>query len=224
MSEAASFRDLELIRGTLNITNRELGLILGQSREIVESWFNGVEPDPLDAPRIAQLGRAVQTLVEAGVPVSIEILRRKMPSGPSILSAIAQGDNLQAVVPRLITPLPRDAAQRERLHRRTAGRRRPTFDPGAFGAPAWAEETGKSARDRGAGPTPLGAITGDPSEMRQTEAACLIYRSCRRQVPAGSTDVASSQRCPWCVKNSTWVCWARLANTDNVADARASSN
>jgi hypothetical protein len=141
MREAATtIRAIDSLRARLNITNRELGLILGQSREVVESWFNGADPDDLDATRIAQVDQALQALVAAGVPVSAKTLSRKATGGASILSAISRGDNLQAVIDRLIPTLTREADQAERLNRQTAGRR-PAFEPGDFGAPAWAEES-----------------------------------------------------------------------------------
>jgi len=146
MSVAATFPSLESLRATLNITNRELGMVLGQSREVVDGWFNGVAPDEIDAPRIAQLRQAMQALVAAGVPVSAQTLRRKVPGGASILSAISRGDNLQAVIDRLNPSLTRETGQRERLTKQTAGRRRPAFDPGTFGAPALAEKSGVPIR------------------------------------------------------------------------------
>jgi hypothetical protein len=33
--------------------------MLGQSREVVDGWFNGAAPNELDAQRITQLGQAV---------------------------------------------------------------------------------------------------------------------------------------------------------------------
>jgi hypothetical protein len=59
MSMSVSLVVLEHLRATLNITNRELGLMLGQSREVVDGWFNGAAPNELDAQRITQLGQAV---------------------------------------------------------------------------------------------------------------------------------------------------------------------
>ena len=133
-------QDLARIREVLRPAVLELANLFGVSRQSVYAWQGGAQPAPEAAARLAMLAKAADVFSQADLKVSTQTLRRKVAGGGTLLDAVLNGGDAVRVAQLLVQTLHREAAQRERLTTRLAGRKRGPADANDYGSPAAAED------------------------------------------------------------------------------------
>ena len=134
--EPTPAQDLARIREVLKPRVLELANLFGVSRQAVYAWQEGARPAAKVAAGLAQLARAADVFAAADVQVDARTLRRKVMGGRTVLDAVLVGDDASQIAQSLVQTLRREAAQREMLKMRFAGRRREAVDLSDYGTPA----------------------------------------------------------------------------------------
>lgn len=132
---SASARDIAHVREVMKISVSELARVFGVSRQAVHEWIKGGALSQRNAQRLSELARAADVLLEFGIEVTPQMLRRKIGGGPSLLESVKEDGKVVELARRLGDTLSRESQQRERLAARLAGRQKPALAPSDFGAP-----------------------------------------------------------------------------------------
>ena len=138
--ERAPAQNLARVREVLKPAVLELANLFGVSRQAVYAWQDGAQPAPQASARLAALARAADVFAEAGIKVDAKTLRRKVAGGRTVLDAVLSGADATQVAQALVPTLRREAAQRERLSRQLAGRKRGSVNVDDYGTPAVSED------------------------------------------------------------------------------------
>lgn len=131
---SASASDIAHIRQVMKISVSELARVFGVSRQAVHEWIKGGALSHRNAQRLSELAQAADVLLESGIDVTPQMLRRKIGGGQSLLESVKAGKVVE-LARTLVDTLSREAQQRERLAARLAGRQKPALPPSDFGAP-----------------------------------------------------------------------------------------
>ena len=132
--------DLARVRAVLKPAVLELANLFGVSRQAVYAWQDGAQPAPKAAARLAMLARASDVFAAAGVVADVKTLRRKVAGGGTVLDVVLTGGDAVQVARSLVQTLQREMAQRERLTKQLADRKRGPADPDDYGTPAADED------------------------------------------------------------------------------------
>jgi DNA-binding transcriptional regulator YiaG len=137
VTEAASpsIGDIAHIRQVMKISVSELAKVFGVSRQAVHEWIKGGALSPRNAQRLSELAQVADVLLESGVEIAPQMLRRKVSGGQSLLESVQEEGKVVELAHKLIDTLSRESQQRQRLAARLAGRQKPILAPGDFGAP-----------------------------------------------------------------------------------------
>lgn len=131
--------DISIIRQALKISITEIAKVCGVSRQAVYEWIKGSPLSEKNAQRIANLGEVATVFTSANIEISPQMLRRKINGDQSILSAIMGNGKADNLARQLVVTLLREAAQRQRLASRLAGREKSKLDSDKFGSPHFNE-------------------------------------------------------------------------------------
>ena len=140
-SSSVSAQDITHIRKALKISVSELARVFGVSRQAVHEWINGGALSKLNAQRLSEFARAADVLIESGIELTPQMLRRKISSGNSLLESVKENGKVIALAHVLIDTLLRETQQRRRLEARLAGRKKPALAASDFGMPHLDENT-----------------------------------------------------------------------------------
>lgn len=132
---SASARDIAHVRQVMKISVSELARVFGVSRQAVHEWIKGGALSQRNAQRLGELAQAADVLLEFGIEVTPQMLRRKIGGGTSLLESVKEDGNVIELARWLVDTLSRESQQRERLAARLAGRQKPALAPSDFGAP-----------------------------------------------------------------------------------------
>lgn len=132
---SASAKDIAHVRQVMKISVSELARVFGVSRQAVHEWIKGGAPSQRNAQRLSELAQAADVLLELGIEVTPQMLRRKIGGGMSVLESVKEDGKVVELARRLVDTLSRESQQRERLAARLAGRQKPALAPSDFGAP-----------------------------------------------------------------------------------------
>lgn len=132
---SASARDIAHVRQVMKISVSELARVFGVSRQAVHEWIKGGALSQRNAQRLGELAQAADVLLEFGIEVTPQMLRRKIGGGTSLLESVKEDGKVIELARRLVDTLSRESQQRERLAARLAGRQKPALAPSDFGAP-----------------------------------------------------------------------------------------
>ena len=138
--ERTSAQDLARVREVLKPAVLELANLFGVSRQAVYDWQAGAQPGLQVAARLATLARAADVFAKAHVAVDARTLRRRVAGGGTVLDAVLRDEDAAQVARSLVSTLRREAAQRERLTRQLAGRKRGPVNVDDYGTPAVSED------------------------------------------------------------------------------------
>jgi len=139
-AKSAAARDIAHIRQVTKISVSELARVFGVSRQAVHEWMKGGAPSQKNAERLSDLARAADVLLDSGIEITPQMLRRKISGGLSLLESVKEKGNVLELAGKLVDTLARESQQRERLASRLAGRQKPTLDSSDFGAPHLKED------------------------------------------------------------------------------------
>lgn len=128
------------IRQVMNLTVTELANQFDVSRQTIYDWQAGKSTSFENASRIENLAKAADVLVDAGIPLSAQTLRRKIKGGKTLCESIYDGAPAQAAALSLVHLLNNEAAQRQALNRRLADRKLRNIAASEFGTPALDEQ------------------------------------------------------------------------------------
>jgi len=138
--ERTPSQDLARVREVLKPAVLELANLFSVSRQAVYDWQGGAQPAPKAAVRLAMLARAADVFAQAHVAIDAKTLRRKVAGGGTVLDAVLSGGDAEQVARSLVPTLQREAAQRERLSRQLAGRKRGSVSADDYGTPTVSED------------------------------------------------------------------------------------
>ena len=138
--ERTPAQDLARVREVFNPAVLELANLFGVSRQAVYDWQAGAQPALQAAARLATLARTADVFANAQVAVDAKTLRRKVAGGGTLLDAVLKDEDAAQVARSLLSTLRREAAQRERLTRQLAGRKRGAVNIDDYGSPAVSED------------------------------------------------------------------------------------
>lgn len=130
-----SAQQLAFIRSTTRLSVTELARTFSVTRQTVHEWCQGAPLASRNARRLDNLTDAIMLLLDAAGNVTARDLRRPMRGGSSLLDTARADGNVSAAARELSETLTREAAQRERLTARFAGRRSLALEPSDFGRP-----------------------------------------------------------------------------------------
>ncbi|MDO3530879.1 helix-turn-helix transcriptional regulator [Ralstonia pseudosolanacearum] len=131
----ASVGDIAHIRQVMKISVSELARVFGVSRQAVHEWIKGGALSPRNAQRLSELAQVADVLLESGVEITPQMLRRKVNGGQSLLEAVQDEGKVVELARKLVDTLSRESQQRQRLAARLAGRQKPALASSDFGAP-----------------------------------------------------------------------------------------
>lgn len=137
---SAAARDIVHIRQVMKTSVSELARVFGVSRQAVHEWIKGGALSPRNAQRLSELAQAADVLIESGIEITPQMLRRKIGGGLSLLESVKENGNVLELARKLVDTLSRESQQRERLAARLAGRQKPAVDSIDFGAPHLKED------------------------------------------------------------------------------------
>ena len=132
---SASAKDIAHVRQVMKISVSELARVFGVSRQAVHEWIKGGALSQRNAQRLSKLAQAADVLLEFGIEVTPQMLRRKIGGGMSLLESVKEDGKVVELARRLVDTLLRESQQRERLAARLAGRQKPALAARDFGAP-----------------------------------------------------------------------------------------
>ena len=132
---SATAKVIAHIRQATNISVTELARVCGVSRQAVHEWIKGGPLSKVNAGRIFDLAQAIDVLLDSGVDVSSQMLRRNVSGGMSILESVHSDGKVVDLARQLVGTLARESEQRKRLTTRLAGRQRAQLSSTEFGAP-----------------------------------------------------------------------------------------
>lgn len=132
---SASARGIAHVRQVMKLSVSELARVFGVSRQAVHEWIKGGALSQRNAQRLSELAQAADVLLELGIEVTPQMLRRKIGGGMSLLESVREDGKVVELAHRLVDTLSRESQQRERLATRLAGRQNPALAPSDFGAP-----------------------------------------------------------------------------------------
>jgi DNA-binding transcriptional regulator YiaG len=132
---SASARDIAHIRQVMKVSVSELARVFGVSRQAVHEWIKGGALSQRNAQRLSELAQVADVLLESGIEVTPQMLRRKIGGGLSLLESVKEDGKVVELARKLVDTLSRESQQRERLAARLAGRQKPALAPSDFGAP-----------------------------------------------------------------------------------------
>jgi len=132
---SASAKDIAHVRQVMKISVSELARVFGVSRQAVHEWIKGGALSQRNAQRLSKLAQAADVLLEFGIEVTPQMLRRKIGGGMSLLESVKEDGKVVELARRLVDTLLRESQQRERLAARLVGRQKPALAARDFGAP-----------------------------------------------------------------------------------------
>jgi transcriptional regulator with XRE-family HTH domain len=115
--------DLERVREIFSPAISDLGRALGVSRQAVYNWVNGEQPKPEHLAKLRELAQAADAVVEAGIPVTGALLKRKVVDGKNLFEIGQSGGSVRDAVQLLIQLVRHETEQRERMTARFADRK-----------------------------------------------------------------------------------------------------
>lgn len=127
--------DLAHIRAFLKPAVTDLSTAMGVSRQAVYDWQNGKPIAAENASRLADLARAADMLAMAGVTATVQLLRRPVVSGKTLLDIARDGGSLETAAKRLVQVVRREIEQRQMLAARLKGRTKPAIPSEDYGTP-----------------------------------------------------------------------------------------
>jgi len=138
---SATRRDLAHVRAVFNIPMTELAHIFGVTRQAVHEWARGGALAPANAEKLSVLAQVADVFAAAAMPMSAQLLRRKIAPAPSLLDALKQGEDVVDLARKLLVTLQRESQQRERLAASLVGRKRMQQVDLEYAVPHLAEDT-----------------------------------------------------------------------------------
>jgi len=118
--------DVERIREIISPAMSNIAKMLGVSRQTIYNWANGELPTAERATRLQDIAIAADMLNESKIVLNGLLLKRKLIDGKNLHDLIAEGHSAQDSVQRLVQIVKREAAQKEMLSSRFAGRTKST--------------------------------------------------------------------------------------------------
>ena len=115
--------ELERILQVLKPTVSGLAKHLSVSRTAIYDWINGKQIGSVNAARLQNFTKAADVIAAANVQMSVMLRNRKLPSGATLLEAIASGVDGEEAALSLVNMLRDEADRRSRLTARFAGRK-----------------------------------------------------------------------------------------------------
>ena len=133
--------DLKRIKEVFRPSVSELAALFRVTRQTIYNWMGGEQPKPEHANRLANLAKAADTLDAEGLSTSPRLLRRKLPSGKTLVEMAQAGETIDHAAGELIAMLRREAEQRRTINQRLAGRTKKPLDLAEFGLPMLNEKS-----------------------------------------------------------------------------------
>lgn len=133
--ERSPKENLGRIREALSPAVSDLATTFGVTRQSVYNWANGEPIADENAEKLRDLAQAADLLVDAGVEVNANLLRRKFANGKTLFQVVQAGESARDAALLLIQISKREAEQRDRLNARLVNRPK-TPATGDFDLPA----------------------------------------------------------------------------------------
>ena len=127
--------DIAHIRQATNISVTELARVCGVSRQAVHEWIKGGPLSKKNARRISDLAQAIDVLLDSGIDVSSQMLRRNIGGGMTILESVQGDGKVVDLARQLVGTLARESEQRKRLGAHLTSRQKPQLSSTEFGVP-----------------------------------------------------------------------------------------
>lgn len=122
--ERTPSEDLEHVRAVFSPAISDLAVALGVSRQTIYNWIKGEPVADANAEKLRDLAAAADVLVEAGIPVSTALLKRKFASGKTLFQLVQSGGSARDAATTLVDIYKREEVQRARLKAKFAGRKK----------------------------------------------------------------------------------------------------
>jgi hypothetical protein len=115
--------DIDFVKSVLKLSIREVAVGLGVSRQAIYDWKAGAEIKAANAAKLQQMRDAAEVIVAADLPPTPQFFRRQLPSGQTLLDAIASGRSGKEAAATLVSMLREETERRAKLSARFANRR-----------------------------------------------------------------------------------------------------
>jgi transcriptional regulator with XRE-family HTH domain len=134
--------DLKQIRNVFKPSISDLGNLLGVSRQTIYNWIAGERPSVDSANRLEDLAKAADIIAAHSLNTTAYLFKRRIYEGKSLMDIARNGGSAQDAARNLVRIVEQEAAQRELLKNRLAGRQFAKRDSSDFGVPMLAENIG----------------------------------------------------------------------------------
>lgn len=115
--------DLARIREVLKPAVSDLATAFGVSRQTIYNWINGEQVADANATKLADLAKAAEMLVEAGVTINASLLKRRFVNGKTLLQVVQAGESVTGAAKLMVHIHQREKAQREQIASQFANRK-----------------------------------------------------------------------------------------------------
>ena len=134
--------DLKQIREVFKPSISDLGNLLGVSRQTIYNWIAGERPSAESSNRLEDLAKAADLVAAHGLNTTAYLFRRRIHDGKTLMEIARNGGSAQDAARSLVRIVEQEAAQRELLKNRVAGRQFAKRDSSEFGVPMLDDDIG----------------------------------------------------------------------------------
>lgn len=130
---------LTFVRSAFAPSISEMARLFGVSRQTIYNWQAGEPIAQQNEDRLDQLAHAADVLRANGISEQASVMRRKLADGKTFFDLVREGKPATEVAVMLVSLIQKEAAQRQVLADRLAGRAKKRVDVEDVGAPHLSE-------------------------------------------------------------------------------------
>ncbi|AYB67263.1 XRE family transcriptional regulator [Klebsiella pneumoniae] len=119
----APVENLALIREVLKPAVSDLAVAFGVSRQTIYNWINGEQVAEANANKLADLAKATEILVNAGVTINATLLKRKFANGKTLMQVVQAGESAIDAANLMVNIHYKEKVQRDRITAKFAKRK-----------------------------------------------------------------------------------------------------